>query len=91
MVYLFVFNYCDIVMDLVLVNYGFNIFGYKIVWIVIGDNLLKKFCMIELMRLNKSFIVKCFVKGFCEMMKVLGILLVYIKYFLDIGNLIWIV
>lgn len=90
-VYLFICNYCDIVMDLVLVNYGLYMVGYCIVWIVIGDNFLKKFCVIELMCLNKSFIVKCLVKGLREMMKVFGMLLVYIKYLLEIGYFIWIV
>ncbi|CAH8234356.1 Acyltransferase [Vibrio aestuarianus] len=88
--YLFVSNHRDIAMDPALVNYGLNTSGHKTVRIAIGDNLLKKPCTTELMRLNKSFIVKRSAKGPREMMKALGTLSAYIKHSLDTGNSIWI-
>ncbi len=61
--YLFVSNHRDIAMDPALVNYGLHQSDHKTVRIAIGDNLLKKPCATELMRLNKSFIVKRSAKG----------------------------
>jgi len=88
--YLFVSNHRDIAMDPALVNYGLYQSGHRTVRIAIGDNLLKKPCATELMRLNKSFIVKRSAKAPREMMKVLGQLSSYIKHSLDTGNSIWI-
>ncbi|GEM75807.1 1-acyl-sn-glycerol-3-phosphate acyltransferase [Vibrio sagamiensis] len=88
--YLFVSNHRDIAMDPALVNLGLDQYGHKTVRIAIGDNLLKKPCATELMKLNKSFIVKRSAKGPREMMKVLGQLSGYIKHSLDTGNSIWI-
>ena len=88
--YLFVSNHRDIAMDPALVNYGLYLNHHKTVRIAIGDNLLKKPCATELMRLNKSFIVKRSAKGPREMMKALGTLSGYIKHSLDTGHSIWI-
>ncbi|AYV23355.1 1-acyl-sn-glycerol-3-phosphate acyltransferase [Vibrio mediterranei] len=88
--YLFVSNHRDIAMDPALVNYGLHEGNHRTVRIAIGDNLLKKPCATELMRLNKSFIVKRSLKGPREMMKALGTLSSYIKHSLDTGNSIWI-
>ncbi|MGY3571318.1 1-acyl-sn-glycerol-3-phosphate acyltransferase [Vibrio paucivorans] len=88
--YLFVSNHRDIAMDPALVNYGLHQENHRTVRIAIGDNLLKKPCATELMRLNKSFIVKRSAKGPREMMKALGTLSSYIKHSLDTGNSIWI-
>ncbi|MGD8170648.1 1-acyl-sn-glycerol-3-phosphate acyltransferase [Vibrio sp. TRT 21S02] len=88
--YLFVSNHRDIAMDPALVNYGLFKHNHKTVRIAIGDNLLKKPCATELMKLNKSFIVKRSAKGPREMMKALGTLSGYIKHSLDTGNSIWI-
>jgi 1-acyl-sn-glycerol-3-phosphate acyltransferase len=88
--YLFVSNHRDIAMDPALVNYGLYIHGHQTVRIAIGDNLLRKPCATELMRLNKSFIVKRSAKGPRETMKALGILSSYIKHSLDSGHSIWI-
>jgi 1-acyl-sn-glycerol-3-phosphate acyltransferase len=88
--YLFISNHRDIAMDPALVNYGLYITGHKTVRIAIGDNLLRKPCATELMKLNKSFIVKRSAKGPREMMKNLGTLSAYIKHSLDTGNSIWI-
>lgn len=88
--YLFVSNHRDIAMDPALVNYGLYQSEHKTVRIAIGDNLLKKPCATELMRLNKSFIVKRSAKGPREMMKALGTLSAYIKHSLETGHSIWI-
>lgn len=88
--YLFVSNHRDIAMDPALVNYGLHVNNHKTVRIAIGDNLLKKPCATELMKLNKSFIVKRSAKGPREMMKALGTLSAYIKHSLDTGHSIWI-
>ncbi|WP_278183282.1 1-acyl-sn-glycerol-3-phosphate acyltransferase [Vibrio misgurnus] len=88
--YLFVCNHRDIAMDPALVNYGLYLAGHRTVRIAIGDNLLTKPCATELMRLNKSFIVKRSAKGPREMMKMLGTLSGYIKHSLETGHSIWI-
>ncbi len=88
--YLFVSNHRDIAMDPALVNFGLHQNEHKTVRIAIGDNLLKKPCATELMRLNKSFIVKRSAKAPREMMKALGTLSGYIKHSLETGNSIWI-
>jgi len=88
--YLFISNHRDIAMDPALVNYCLHTTGRKTVRIAIGDNLLRKPCATELMKLNKSFIVKRSAKGPREMMKALAILSGYIKHSLDTGNSIWI-
>lgn len=88
--YLFVSNHRDIAMDPALINYGLHHSKHKTVRIAIGDNLLKKPCATELMKLNKSFIVKRSAKAPRELMKALGLLSSYIKHSLDSGNSIWI-
>ncbi|WP_051680754.1 1-acyl-sn-glycerol-3-phosphate acyltransferase [Vibrio rhizosphaerae] len=88
--YLFVSNHRDIAMDPALVNYGLHVSGHQTVRIAIGDNLLRKPCATELMKLNKSFIVKRSAKGPREMMKALATLSGYIKNSLETGHSIWI-
>ncbi|PMH43186.1 acyltransferase [Vibrio sp. 10N.286.49.B3] len=88
--YLFISNHRDIALDPALVNYALHQANHRTVRIAIGDNLLKKACTTELMRLNKSFIVKRSAKGPREMMKVLGQLSSYIKHSLETKNSIWI-
>ena len=88
--YLFISNHRDIAMDPALVNFGLHQNGYKTVRIAIGDNLLKKPCATDLMKLNKSFIVKRSIKAPRELMKALGLLSSYVKHSLDTGNSIWI-
>jgi hypothetical protein len=56
--YLFISNHRDIVMDPAFVNYMLYHAGHETLQIAIGDNLLKKPFVCDLMRLNKSFIVQ---------------------------------
>ncbi|BBM05915.1 hypothetical protein HAALTHF_39240n [Vreelandella aquamarina] len=55
--YLFIGNHRDISLDPAFVNYALYQAGRDTVRIAIGDNLLKKPYVTDLMRLNKSFIV----------------------------------
>ncbi|WP_299013297.1 1-acyl-sn-glycerol-3-phosphate acyltransferase [uncultured Photobacterium sp.] len=88
--YLFVSNHRDIAMDPAMVNWCLFEHNFKSVRIAIGDNLLKKPCATELMRLNKSFIVKRSAKGPRELMKTLGLLSSYISNSIETANSIWI-
>lgn len=88
--YLFVSNHRDIAMDPAFVNWGLFNNGFDTVRIAIGDNLLRKPCATELMKLNKSFIVKRSAKGPRELMKTLGDLSAYIGESLAGGHSIWI-
>ncbi|WP_261818086.1 1-acyl-sn-glycerol-3-phosphate acyltransferase [Vibrio gallicus] len=88
--YLFISNHRDIAMDPALVNYGLHNSQHQTVRIAIGDNLLRKPCATELMKINKSFIVKRSAKGPREMLKTLGLLSSYIKHSLETRNSIWI-
>lgn len=88
--YLFVSNHRDIAMDPALVNWCLFQHGFDTVRIAIGDNLLKKPCASELMKLNKSFIVKRSAKAPREMLKALGQLSEYIKVSLEEKQSIWI-
>ncbi|ORT50952.1 acyltransferase [Vibrio sp. qd031] len=88
--YLFISNHRDIAMDPALVNYGLHHSKHQTVRIAIGDNLLKKPSATELMKINKSFIVKRSAKAPREMLKALGLLSSYIKHSLETNNSIWI-
>lgn len=88
--YLFVSNHRDIAMDPALVNWCLSQAGFSTSRIAIGDNLLKKTCVTELMKLNKSFIVRRSAKGPREMLKALGQLSAYIRHSLSTGHHIWI-
>lgn len=78
--YLFVSNHRDIVMDPALVNWTLYHAGFQTVRIAIGDNLLSKPFVSNLMRLNKSFIVKRSSKGMREKLKAAVQLSRYIHY-----------
>jgi glycerol-3-phosphate O-acyltransferase len=78
--YLFIGNHRDIVLDPALVNYALKICGYPTVRIAIGDNLQSKSFISDLMRLNKSFIVKRSVKGPREKVRALRHLSKYIAH-----------
>ena len=88
--YLFISNHRDIALDPAFVNYGLFQNQMKTVRIAIGDNLLQVPYMTELMRLNKSFIVKRSVKSPKEMLRALTTLSHYIYDSLATGNSVWI-
>lgn len=78
--YLFISNHRDIAMDPAFVNWMLYHQDMQTVRIAIGDNLLSKDYVSDLMRLNKSFIVKRSVKAPREMMKALTQLSSYIDH-----------
>ncbi|MCC9660076.1 1-acyl-sn-glycerol-3-phosphate acyltransferase [Pseudoalteromonas sp. MB41] len=88
--YLFISNHRDIVLDPALVNWGLFKHNMPTVRIAIGDNLLQIPYITELMRLNKSFIVKRSAKAPKEMLKALSQLSAYIYDSLSEGHSIWI-
>lgn len=89
--YLFVSNHRDIVMDPAMVNWALYHGGFQTVRIAIGDNLLSKPFVSDLMRLNKSFIVKRSVKGMKEKYKAAQRLSRYIHHCINVDNAnIWI-
>lgn len=61
--YLFVSNHRDIALDPAFTNYALHTRGRETCRIAIGDNLLSKPWIADLMRINKSFIVKRAVHG----------------------------
>lgn len=88
--YLFVSNHRDIAMDPAFVNWVRHQFGMDTVRIAIGDNLLRKPYVSDLMRLNKSFIVNRSAKAPREMMAALTQLSAYIDHSIQEGQSIWI-
>mgnify|MGYP001142067085 CR=1 FL=1 len=61
--YVFVSNHRDIAMDPAYANYALNQAGHRTASIAIGNNLLKQPWVADVMRLNKSFIVRRDLKG----------------------------
>lgn len=61
--WLFVSNHRDIVMDPAYANYALHRAGHRTLTIAIGNNLLREAWVSDLMRLNKSFIVRRDVKA----------------------------
>lgn len=88
--YLFISNHRDIAMDPAFVNWGLYHHGLPTVRIAIGDNLLRKPYVSDLMRLNKSFIVKRSASGVREKMKAYMELSGYIDHSVNTGHSVWI-
>ena len=89
--YLFMSNHRDIAMDPAFTNYALHVGGHETVRIAIGDNLLTKPWVSDLMRLNKSFIVKRSVSGPRELLAASRQLSKYIRHSLQEENApIWI-
>ena len=81
--YLYMSNHRDIAMDPAFINYALHGAGYETVRIAIGDNLLTKPWVSDLMRLNKSFIVKRSVSGPRELLAASKKLANYIQHSLQ--------
>lgn len=88
--YLFISNHRDIVLDPALLDYVLVNAGFDTVEIAIGDNLLGDPMVSDLMRLNKSFIVKRSVEGLKAKFAALTQLSRYIAATLGRGQSIWI-
>lgn len=87
--FLFISNHRDIAMDPAFVNYMLYHSGHDTLYIAIGDNLLKRPFVTDLMRLNKSFIVRRSLKG-RELLKSSKLLSEYIDYLVGLQNNVWI-
>jgi len=88
--YLFISNHRDITMDPALVSYGLDQHGLETARVAIGDNLLQKPYVSDIMRLNKSFVVKRSATGVREKMKAYMDLSTYIDQSVHTGHNIWI-
>ncbi len=89
--WLYISNHRDIAMDPAFTNYALHRAGRQTVRIAIGDNLLTKPWTSDLMRLNKSFIVKRSVSGPRELLAASRHLAAYIRHSLQQeGAPVWI-
>jgi len=77
--YLFISNHRDIALDPAFTNYALHRLGRQTCRIAIGDNLLSKPWISDLMRLNKSFIVKRSLPGPRQLLAASRLLADYIK------------
>ncbi len=78
--HLFLANHRDIVMDPAFVNYAVYHAGLPTPRVAIGDNLLQKPFVSDLMRLNKSFIVHRSISGRREKLAAYQLLSAYINH-----------
>jgi len=88
--YFFISNHRDIVMDPAFVNFALYHNDMKTAQLAIGDNLIQKPFVSDLMRLNKCFIVKRSATGVREKLQAFTDLSSYIRHALDTGNSTWI-
>lgn len=88
--YVYLSNHRDIAMDPAFVNWALYNGGFDTVRIAIGDNLISQPFVADLMRLNKSFIVKRNVSGPREMLQTYSTLSSYIRQSIDEGQSVWI-
>nr|WP_283101682.1 1-acyl-sn-glycerol-3-phosphate acyltransferase [Halomonas populi] len=84
--YLFISNHRDISLDPAFVNYALYLAGRNTVRIAIGDNLLQKPYVSDLMRLNKSFIVPRSARGKRAMLAAYQTLSGYIRHSITEDN-----
>ena len=88
--YLFLANHRDIVMDPAFVNYALYHAGHPTPRMAIGDNLLQRPFVADLMRLNKCFIVHRSLTGRREKLQSYQTMSAYISHSLAQGESIWI-
>ncbi|MCF6753758.1 1-acyl-sn-glycerol-3-phosphate acyltransferase [Pseudomonas stutzeri] len=89
--YLFLANHRDIVMDPAFVNYAVYHAGIRTPRIAIGDNLLQRPFVSDLMRLNKSFIVRRSITARREKLAAYQVLSAYINHSIrEDGESVWI-
>ncbi|MCD8522064.1 MAG: 1-acyl-sn-glycerol-3-phosphate acyltransferase [Saccharospirillaceae bacterium] len=88
--YLWISNHKDIAMDPTLINYSLHQAGWPTSRIAIGDNLLGQPDVADIMRLNKSFVVKRSIANKREKLRELHKLSSYIRRSLEEGHSVWI-
>lgn len=84
--HLFISNHRDIALDPAMVNLALHSIGLDSVRIAIGDNLLSKPFASDLMRVNRSFIVKRSATGRREKLAALKQLSAYIRHSIQQDN-----
>jgi len=84
--HLFISNHRDIALDPAMVNLALHSIGLDTVRIAIGDNLLSKPFASDLMRVNRSFIVKRSATGRREKLAALKQLSAYIRHSIQQDN-----
>jgi hypothetical protein len=89
--YLFISNHRDIALDPAFINYALYHNNHDTVRIAIGDNLLTQPYVSDLMRINKSFIVKRSERGPRQILAAYKLLSAYIRHSIEVdNNAIWI-
>ena len=89
--YLFMSNHRDIALDPTFVNYALLNSQHDTARVAIGDNLLSKSFVADLMRLNKCFIVKRSVRGPRQILEAYKTLSSYILHSIEEDNVsVWI-
>jgi hypothetical protein len=88
--YLFISNHRDIVFDPMVVNYLLFQNGFHTTRIAIGDNLLANRVFAEMMRLNKSFVVRRNMTSPREMRDAYITLSGFINHSIETNHSIWI-
>ncbi|MCG7199665.1 1-acyl-sn-glycerol-3-phosphate acyltransferase [Marinobacter pelagius] len=88
--HLFISNHRDIVFDPMVVNYLLFQNGFYTTRIAIGDNLLQNRVFAEMMRLNKSFVVRRNMTSPREMRDAYMTLSGFINHSIDTNHSIWI-
>lgn len=87
--YFFISNHRDIVMDPAFVNFALYHHNMETAQLAIGDNLIQKPFVADLMRLNKCFIVKRSASGVREKLQAFTDLSAYIHHAITTGNSVW--
>ena len=88
--YLFVSNHRDIAMDSGFMNYALWLTGIETSRIAIGDNLLKRKYLTDMMRLNKSFVIRRNLVGVKEMAQAYQLTSRYLHHCVAEGVPVWI-
>ena len=88
--HLFICNHRDIVCDPMLVNHQLFQHGFSTTQIAIGDNLLQNRVFAEIMRLNKSFVVRRNMTSPREMRDAYLTLSGFINHCIDTSQSVWI-
>ena len=88
--YLFISNHRDIVCDPAIVNFTLWKHGFETSQIAIGDNLLNEGFETDLMRLNKSFVIRRGEKGARAQLAAMTTTSKYVKQTLEAGESVWI-
>ncbi|MGB5324172.1 MAG: 1-acyl-sn-glycerol-3-phosphate acyltransferase [Pseudomonadales bacterium] len=84
--HLYMSNHRDIALDPTLTNYALHHNGGNTLRVAIGDNLLSKPFVADLMRLNKSFVVRRKIAKPRELLRALGTLSQYIWHSLHVDR-----